>query len=292
MPVFICVDVEAFERDHSIITEIGVATLDTLDLVGVAPGVNGENWHSKIRARHFRIAEYAGLKNTEFVNGCPDRFEFGKSEFVQNALAPNALAECFRLQKSHLPKTTMLNENIKSSSSKGGPTLDSERRNIILVGHDTMQDINYMDKLGYNPLDLPNMLEVLDTASLYRAWKHDVQGRSLANLMYEFDMAGWNLHNAGNDAVYTMWVMLAIAVTNSELRGSKTLQKQREDAQWEKATIAVQETITRVADEREGWSSADEGDDGGVPLKLGRDGILYYSPGNTRDKKKGALDQV
>jgi hypothetical protein len=75
--VFICVDVEAYERNLSQITEIGIATLDTDDLKTVVPGKGGDNWLSLIRVRHFRISEYKHLKNSEFIDGCADRFEFG-----------------------------------------------------------------------------------------------------------------------------------------------------------------------------------------------------------------------
>lgn len=75
--VFVCVDVEAYERNTKLITEIGVATLDTKDIESVLPGEGGANWMGAIRARHFRIEEHKHLNNTEFVSGCADRFEFG-----------------------------------------------------------------------------------------------------------------------------------------------------------------------------------------------------------------------
>jgi hypothetical protein len=75
--IFISIDVESFERDHNLITEIGIATLDTADLATVSPGKGGTNWMSLIRARHFRIKEYEHLKNHEFVHGCAENFQFG-----------------------------------------------------------------------------------------------------------------------------------------------------------------------------------------------------------------------
>jgi hypothetical protein len=75
--VFVCVDIEAYERNTSLITEIGIATLDTRDIASMIPGEGGANWRSMIRARHFRIKEYQHLQNVEFVQGCADRFEFG-----------------------------------------------------------------------------------------------------------------------------------------------------------------------------------------------------------------------
>jgi hypothetical protein len=75
--VFICVDVEAYEKNHRLITEIGIATLDTADILNVVPEERGINWFSAIRARHFRIKEYGHLNNTEYLQGCADMFRFG-----------------------------------------------------------------------------------------------------------------------------------------------------------------------------------------------------------------------
>lgn len=75
--VFVCVDVEAYERSSKVITEIGIATLDTLDLIDLVPGEGGKNWMEKIRPRHFRINENKHYVNSDFVAGCADRFEFG-----------------------------------------------------------------------------------------------------------------------------------------------------------------------------------------------------------------------
>lgn len=71
------IQVEAYERDKKLITEIGISTLDTDDLKTLVPGKGGINWLSAIRARHFRINEYKHLQNFEFVAGCADKFEFG-----------------------------------------------------------------------------------------------------------------------------------------------------------------------------------------------------------------------
>jgi hypothetical protein len=75
--VFVCIDVEAVERNQNLITEIGVATLDTKDIAHLAPGEKGKNWMKMIRPRHFRINEQKHHINHEFVVGCPDKFEFG-----------------------------------------------------------------------------------------------------------------------------------------------------------------------------------------------------------------------
>lgn len=72
-----CVDVEAWERSHSLVTEVGLAILDTEDIEDTTPGKNGENWFSSIEAHHFRIKERRHLVNRAFVKGCPEAFDFG-----------------------------------------------------------------------------------------------------------------------------------------------------------------------------------------------------------------------
>lgn len=63
--VFVCVDVEAYERDQKKITEVGISTLDTLDIIKIPPGEGGIEWMKHIRARHFRIVETSHLRNRE-----------------------------------------------------------------------------------------------------------------------------------------------------------------------------------------------------------------------------------
>lgn len=55
--IFIAIDLEAWESPPRMVTEVGIATLDTRDLKNVAPGNVGKNWHSLIRGRHIRIDE-------------------------------------------------------------------------------------------------------------------------------------------------------------------------------------------------------------------------------------------
>jgi len=52
--VFICVDVEAWEKNNSKITEIGICSLDTRQLVHQRPGKDGRNWFGRLASRHFR----------------------------------------------------------------------------------------------------------------------------------------------------------------------------------------------------------------------------------------------
>ncbi len=93
--VFVCIDVEAYERDNRKITEIGVSTLDTLDMVGIAPGEGGENWIPHIRSRHIRIRGREHLENKDFCPGDANSFQFGDSEFVHLKDAAEVVDQCF-----------------------------------------------------------------------------------------------------------------------------------------------------------------------------------------------------
>jgi hypothetical protein len=199
--VFICVDVESHERAHHKITEIGLATLDTRDLVGVVPGYDGEEWRKQIKARHFRINEHRHLVNHEFVQGHPDGFDFGESTFVQLKEAPAHVAACFQPPfGAHISNTP---EDEISSIMLRELNLN-EKRNIVFLGHDTLSDIRYLQQLGYDPMKVENIIEAMDTAKMYQGWRRDPQPTSLGRIMNDFDVAAWKLHNAGNDAVYTV----------------------------------------------------------------------------------------
>lgn len=76
-PLFVAIDIEAWEQDQGLITEVGVAMLDTADIQSVAPGEGGLNWFSLIRARHIRVKENSWAHNTRYVRGCADKFDFG-----------------------------------------------------------------------------------------------------------------------------------------------------------------------------------------------------------------------
>ena len=248
--IFIAVDVESYERNHNLVTEIGVATLDTSDIEQIPPGKNGRNWQSKIRARHIRVKEHADYHNSDFVNGCADRFEFGSSEIVPLIDTPKIVADCFR------PPYSASNYPEDISTLHPNP----QERNIVFVGHDPNVDIRYLQKLGYNPLQLSNLLEVIDTGTLDKVWKQHNQQRSLGNILYDLDMVSWHLHNAGNDAVYTLWAMIGVAIQNADLRATQGLNASSKTLRYE-----VMKTSENLSD----LSDTEDSDDPNPPRKIG-----------------------
>ncbi|KAF7678880.1 hypothetical protein GT037_002628 [Alternaria burnsii] len=255
--VFVCVDVESYERAHHKITEVGVATLDTRELIGVPPGENGAAWRNKIRARHFRINEYKHLRNTEFVTGYPDGFDFGESTFIPLREAADHVAACF-----HAPFGAQDGDGFPS---RHDPT---EKRNIIFLGHDTLGDVRYLQQLGYDPMKVEHILEAMDTATMYKVWTRDPQPTSLGRILLAFDIPGWKLHNAGNDAVYTVQAMLGICVKEATLRGSPELDDMRKQEKENRLRARIEEAEQKAKDEAEGWSDHEAVGDGGSPIPL------------------------
>ena len=204
--VFVSVDVESYEKDHKKVTEIGVSTLDMLDLVKTPPGKGGIEWMKLIRSRHFRIVEYVHLRNTEFVVGCADQFQekFGISEWISIKEAPQVVASCFRPPFS-APDQYTPHPADPNVVPRGGEAPrryltiandDQPKRNIVLVGHDIRSDVEYLRSIGYDVSNLSNLLEAIDTADLFRAWKHEQSSRNLGTVLLELELSGWNLHNA------------------------------------------------------------------------------------------------
>ncbi|KAK2630155.1 hypothetical protein QTJ16_000975 [Diplocarpon rosae] len=250
--VFVCVDVEAYERNSRLITEIGISTLDTLDLISLVPGEGGVEWMKKIRARHFRISDHKHLNNGNFVAGCADRFEFGDSEFVSLKDAPHVVASCFKPPFSKSDETDFNQEQPK--------------RNIVLVGHDVGADVVFLQSIGYDVTNLSNLLEQADTAVMWRYLKRELNPRNLASILAELGIIGWNLHNAGNDAAYTLQAMVAIAIKH--IVDTQKKRETREKEKRDRIIESVRDATEAAVAQEEGWSSGGENSDGGAAVPV------------------------
>lgn len=240
-PIFVCIDVESNERRHREITEIGVSTLDTLDLVNVPPGKGGEYWIRWIRSRHIRIRESAHVVNTTYVSGCPNRFDFGESEFISIRDASKAVEGCFSPPYSAQVPVKFVEQ--ASNGEKAKVTIETaikeyklRPRNIVLVGHGVQGDIDYLRIMGCNVFvdasypqksfqrpskdnfqtPPPRLIDCFDTANMFQVLKRDTHHRALDTMLNSLGIIGWNLHNAGNDARYTLEGMVRI-ILNSRL---------------------------------------------------------------------------
>ncbi|KAI5247822.1 hypothetical protein E4T43_01809 [Aureobasidium subglaciale] len=199
-PVFVCVDLEAYEFAQDKITEVGVSILDSRDIVGTDSGTDGTTWLSKIKTRHMIIQEYKHLVNKRFVHGCPDKFNFGKSEIVS-------------LRNIH-QTLTQLFENPSPESSRPS---DSGSRRLILVGHGLSNDTAYLNKLKFAPHARGNIIQDVDTQKFVGSKKQTV---GLNKLMLGLGVEADNLHNAGNDAAYTLQALVLMTVQHTNEPGA------------------------------------------------------------------------
>jgi hypothetical protein len=266
--IIIAIDVEAYERAQGIITEVGVSTLDTRDLQGTAPGKNGENWQKFVRARHFRVNEHRNYVNRDFIAGCPDNFDFGKSEWVPLKNMPSVLTECF-----HEPFSKPTHTSSTPPSMEEDP---SRKRNIVLLGHDIGQDIDYCHKLGFSVLGRGNMIATMDTKAMYQAYTRDKTPRGLSGVISDFDMLPWHMHNAGNDAAFTMYAMLATCVQDAAERGTELSKKKHVERVKNKLETAIEAAKERAQEDVQGWELSE---DGGVLLPMPPSVSGHYTAG-------------
>jgi DNA polymerase III alpha subunit (gram-positive type) len=137
-----------------------------------------------------------------------------ESEFIKLKDAPQYVASCFKPPFSNL--NAVVDEN-------------EPKRKLIIVGHGLGSDITFLRNLGYDVYNLSNLQEFVDTSNMWQALKRDANPRNLGSVLAELDIVGWNLHNAGNDAVYTLQAMIGISVKQLYER-----EKRKEDRELEK----------------------------------------------------------
>ncbi|KAI1469361.1 uncharacterized protein F4812DRAFT_326799 [Daldinia caldariorum] len=195
---FIAVDVEVWELSPLAVTEVGLAVLDTRDIADTLSGADGHGWFPLIKSYHFIIEENKHMVNHRFVNGRPMSFNFGVSEFISRNHVNRAIGKIIGDDKS------------------------DDQRPVILVGHDVDRDLEYITKLGYNIWKVPQVIQTthnpIDTLPMFYQFKDSGIGRSLGAMCEYFNLSYYNLHNAGNDATYTLQAMIAMAFKKKNSR--------------------------------------------------------------------------
>ncbi|KAK0630735.1 hypothetical protein B0T17DRAFT_487756 [Bombardia bombarda] len=238
--LFVAIDIEAYEFNQSIITEIGIAILDTTKISKVAPGEGGKGWFPVVRARHLRVKENAWAINSTHVHGCAEYFDFGTSEFVPKAEIPTII-------KSIIDNAVL----IDASGIE-------RKRPVVLVFHDSAQDIKYLQTLKYDIYEAKNVIEIADTREMQQYVSRSQNPSKLLSILVTLDIPYRYLHNAGNDAVYTLFAMIGLAVK----KRLASLEKAEKKSQKSEGHVPYKEFC-----DNEGWSSNGENSDGGLAAK-------------------------
>jgi hypothetical protein len=201
--VFICIDCEAYEHDQAKVTEIGVAVLDMRDLWNIEPSRLSEEGPGFIKSAHYRPVEFSRLVNKRFVHGCPKAFGFGTSTWVRTTDVAPILQRIFE------------DPSRMSIAAHSNDITSEPLRDVIVVGHGLGNDDKYLRTLGFSFRSTPNVIGETDTQRLASTRTQLSLNKLLATLQIE----AVNLHNAGNDAVYTMQALVKMAALESSEPG-------------------------------------------------------------------------
>lgn len=91
----------------------------------------------------------------------------------------------------------------------GSASSSLEDRPIVIVGHDIEMDISYLKTLGVF-IDT-DKYDIADTQTMHQNYRRRFQGAKLQDVLGDLQLTSRYLHNAGNDAVYTLRAMIALA---------------------------------------------------------------------------------
>jgi hypothetical protein len=128
-------------------------------------------------AHHVIITDYEYFFNGRYVCNNKDKFNFGSSRKMKLSVAIDFVV-------NHLsePSTCLLGHNIKS-------------------------DINFLSQSSSHKITLP----VFDTQAIFMYHSLSQEPASLARVLDDLKIPYSNLHNAGNDAYYTLKAFIKLA---------------------------------------------------------------------------------
>lgn len=190
-----------------------MSVLDSRSVKDVDPGNDGKPWFDLMKHLHLRPIEHKKFINKRFVQGCPDHFNFGKSVSIKLADAGRILDRIFRDPGRIHEACDLMTE------------IPDVEPSIMLVGHDLKNDTDYLKRLNFTPKHVAGKI---DTQRMARISKRLSPG--LKKLLAALSIDAENLHNAGNDAAYTLQALVGVAVQEHRQPGGtvKTLLAERE----------------------------------------------------------------
>ncbi|TGO25662.1 hypothetical protein BPAE_0075g00170 [Botrytis paeoniae] len=216
--VFVAIDLEANTHDYTCFANNKIYTRGTPTQIGISIlRANGNNATlfandpdspAGTNYRHIKFKEFAKYRTRigKLKAGEKVDFLYGRTEVIP----------------------------LDGANSLIKKLIDDERKHgkVVLVGHAIQNDQKILGMGGINAFDAL-FPETLDTQAMHLP-PGSKQGRSLINLVLGYNSSaetGWQ-HNAGNDAAWTLWVMvkklpdiLTISESGTEmvLNTSKTL---------------------------------------------------------------------
>lgn len=217
----VAIDIEAWERSTKKVTEIGVAIFD--------PETLKDSILPQIEQMHLVIKEHQRMYNGRF---CPDN----KKNFMGGKSYLTTLN-----QAKHLVMD-IVDEYINS-------------RNGVFVGHHIEGDISWLKGIG---VKIPDNPPIVDTNRLYSLSRR--RGATLRGVLQLVDLPHGYLHNAGNDAYYTL--LAVMAYTDPKVREAKGLDQFEENIKLSDVEMKVAKFSDRakLVEVEEGWRGKGRGE--------------------------------
>ncbi|KAK5997485.1 hypothetical protein PT974_02846 [Cladobotryum mycophilum] len=213
--IFISLDLEVasdrktlhLSAGKPVVTQLGFATLDTRDIRALS---SLSDMRGFISIRMFKVAGLSSSKTAQSK---------GKKRCV--------FVKPRHITQEQVPTTLTQNLRIHDGSSKDGPL-----RNIVLVGHSIREDLKIIRLLDINIFDVAPVLTAINTYVIARyilpPYSPNIclqpeQNFSLAGVLSELGCQPdpSEFHNADNDAVYSLYMMLLLAIKQGTSRNAE-----------------------------------------------------------------------
>jgi len=164
---FLSLDIEQFEHDASKLLEVGVTIGERLLAGAVQDAKDPPGW--RLRSYHYIVSENVRHVNRRWVKGCPNNFLFGDSLRMREHDVVARVREHFAVSR-------------------------------YFIGHGAAQDLKWLRAIDVQPT------VVFDTQELNAMMPPAVHAKRcrLSALLEKQGIEAQFLHNAGNDAYYTM----------------------------------------------------------------------------------------
>lgn len=213
------------------VREVGFAILDTRTLFNSSSNsrttVSNEST-SKTAIKHTPKHPLISTQQFSTFHASEDFEACDITEFRECLFAPTRY-----VAKEDLVATITRCLQFQEDLEHHGAGLMSVLRNIVIVGHTPQHDLEIIRRLGVQISRVAPVVAVLDTHRLSKcilgagssaAEKHTpLEHHALSDVLVELGVPheGRSLHNAGNDATYTLHALILLAIRWAEATGDE-----------------------------------------------------------------------
>lgn len=212
------IDIEAWEKNPSIVTEIGISIWDPRVEDGKY-SISGPTFQN----HHILIDQSLPLRNTQFMPDHKYQYLLGKSKVMD-------IRHCQAFIQGLIDKYMVPDPNESQ-------TLGYQR---AFVGHGFASDLKWLKTLQ---LRISDDIPIFDTMKFFQSM-YGSTGSGLGKALRLLQIPHAYMHNAGNDAYYTLRLLLHMC-------------------DIEKRKLLALDDIERIQNIIEGWRSHDSGNSSG-----------------------------